>query len=184
MTQTYLQIQKRIEALRKQADKLRTKEVGGVVARIKVAIAHYGLTAEQLGLGKGDAGGQERTPRVARSASPARFADGNGNTWSGRGPRPQWLRSALAAGRSLEEFDVKGGSSDAAAAEAGKIKRRGAPAKAAKASKRVSKKAARRAAQTVRWRDGDNTWSGMGPKPRWFQEALAGGKTLDDLRAG
>src|SRR5690606_8323896 len=135
MTQTYLQIQKRIEALRKQADKLRAKEVGGVVARIKVAIAHYGLTAEQLGLGKGDAGGQERTPRVARSASPARFADGNGNTWSGRGPRPQWLRSALAAGRSLEEFDVKG-SPSAGAAEAGKSKRRSAPAKAARKASR------------------------------------------------
>ncbi|RCW72405.1 H-NS family nucleoid-associated regulatory protein [Pseudorhodoferax soli] len=31
--------------------------------------------------------------------------------------------------------------------------------------------------------DAGNSWSGFGPKPRWLTEALAGGKTLDDLKA-
>ena len=40
MTESYQKIQKQIEALQRQADKLRQKEIEGVVARIKVAIAH------------------------------------------------------------------------------------------------------------------------------------------------
>ncbi len=32
--------------------------------------------------------------------------DGDGNTWVGRGPRPQWLRDALASGRSLGNFAI------------------------------------------------------------------------------
>ncbi|KQP37090.1 H-NS family nucleoid-associated regulatory protein [Pseudorhodoferax sp. Leaf274] len=31
--------------------------------------------------------------------------------------------------------------------------------------------------------DAGNAWSGFGPKPRWFTEALAGGKTPEDLKA-
>ena len=52
MAQTYKQIQKQIEQLQRQAEVLRNSEVKGVVDRIKVAIAHYGLTAAQLGLGQ------------------------------------------------------------------------------------------------------------------------------------
>lgn len=29
------------------------------------------------------------------------------NTWSGRGPRPVWLREALAVGKQLEDFKIK-----------------------------------------------------------------------------
>lgn len=31
--------------------------------------------------------------------------------------------------------------------------------------------------------DAGNSWSGFGPKPRWFTEALASGKTPEDLKA-
>ena len=55
MAQTYLQIQRQIETLQRQAEKLKSQEVDGVVERIKVAIAHYGLTPEQLGFGAGAA---------------------------------------------------------------------------------------------------------------------------------
>ena len=33
-----------------------------------------------------------------------RFRDQDGNTWVGRGPRPRWLRDALAGGKSAEDF--------------------------------------------------------------------------------
>jgi len=47
--------------------------------------------------------------RAARKGSKvaAKFRDADGNTWAGRGKRPVWLREALAAGRTLEEFAVK-----------------------------------------------------------------------------
>ena len=50
MAQTYKQLQKQIEQLQRQADALRNTEVKGVIDRIKVAIAHYALTAAHLGL--------------------------------------------------------------------------------------------------------------------------------------
>lgn len=36
---------------------------------------------------------------------PAKFADEHGNHWSGKGPRPRWLKNALATGKSLADFE-------------------------------------------------------------------------------
>nr|WP_232533076.1 MULTISPECIES: H-NS family nucleoid-associated regulatory protein [Ramlibacter] len=41
-----------IERLKKQAEEVRQREVDEVIARIKVAIAFYGLTEEDLGFRK------------------------------------------------------------------------------------------------------------------------------------
>jgi DNA-binding protein H-NS len=173
MTESYQKIQRQIEALQHQADKLRKKEAEGVVARIKVAIAHYGLTAEQLGLGgtskQGRSGaraesGTESGTGAGLGASP-RFADGKGNTWSGRGPRPRWLREAIDGGGSIDAFRTHPGKADAAAS----------------ARRRPGKK---KVASQVRYRDqAGNAWSGRGPKPRWLKEALAAGQSLDSLAA-
>lgn len=37
-----------------------------------------------------------------------KFSDGKGNSWSGRGRQPVWLRDALAAGASIDSFRVAG----------------------------------------------------------------------------
>jgi len=159
MTQSYKQIQKQIEALQRQADKLLQEEIKGVVGRIKEAIAHYGLTSEQLGFG-GTAARKAQSGKTVGTQS-AKYSDGLGNSWSGRGPRPRWLRDALAAGRSLEEFT--GGSSS--------VKSKGSKAKGPK--KRKSR---------THYRDqAGHVWSAMGPRPRWLTEALAAGKTLEEL---
>src|SRR5690606_7809713 len=106
MTKTYQQLVKQIESLKQQADQVRRKEVQGVVSRIKEAIEAYGLTQDDL-FGKA-AKGRSAAPTVARKASAAggraRFQDESGNSWSGRGPRPQWLKAALANGHSLDDF--------------------------------------------------------------------------------
>lgn len=109
MAQTLAQITKQIEKLQKEADALRHAELKGVVDRIKVAIAHYGLTPDQLGFGKPAVKSAKPAKAVARSGNKAaapRFANDEGQVWSGRGPRPRWLREALAGGRSLEEFST------------------------------------------------------------------------------
>lgn len=164
MTQSYNQIQKKIEALQRQADKLKAKEVHGVVARIKVAISHYGLTPEQLGLGTRSTAAKSGPEKnaSAQSAQSAKYGDGLGNSWSGRGPRPHWLRNAINAGRTLEEF-LTGA---AASASAGGSK----------------KKAGKKRPSKVLYRDGaGHSWSGRGPRPGWLKDALAGGKTLEEL---
>ncbi|WP_454907907.1 H-NS family nucleoid-associated regulatory protein [Variovorax gossypii] len=164
---SYAQIQKQIEALQRQADELRAQEVEGVVARIKEAIAHYGLTAKQLGYGDTPRKVKANARNAGATGAPA-YSDGLGNSWGGRGPRPQWLKAALAAGKSLEDFASQGGS---------------APAKAEKAPKKAKAVPTKKRIATA-YRDGaGNTWSGFGPKPRWLKEALEAGKTLEQLAA-
>jgi DNA-binding protein H-NS len=160
MPQSYKQIQKKIEALQRQAGKLRDSEIQGVISRIKVAIEHYGLTAEHLGFG-GKSGPVKSKQKTRASSQSAKYSDGQGNVWSGRGPRPHWLRGALEAGKTLEAF-----------------------AAGAKPAKAVSgpKKTAKRRPSSLFYRDeAGHTWTGRGPQPRWLKEALAGGKTLEEL---
>ena len=91
---------------------LKQKEVEGVVARIKEAIQTYGLSAADLGLSATRASGRKsrgtdpkKSSKGGSGASP-RFRDESGNTWVGRGPRPQWLRDALASGKQLQDFAI------------------------------------------------------------------------------
>lgn len=61
MKKTYSQMLDEIELLKKQAEEVRRKEVEVVIARIRDAIAFYGLTEEDLGFSK----------KVEKAASPA-----------------------------------------------------------------------------------------------------------------
>lgn len=114
MTKTYVQIQKQIETLQREADKLKRKEVDEVIAKIKEAIRVYGLTAGDLALEgravrRGPAAkkrGRPATKAKTRGPAMVKFRDESGNTWGGRGPRPQWLRDALGAGKALQDFAV------------------------------------------------------------------------------
>jgi DNA-binding protein H-NS len=154
-----------IERLQKEAAAIQSS----VITRIKREIAQYGLTVEQL-FGEGNGSGKENKakPTSRKSARPSgdvKFADANGNTWPGKGKRPKWLREALAAGHSLDEFLLarKGrGSVGAPAAQedAPKPTRKRAPSKRAVAKKavaqakpgKVAAKAKRPAAKTARKR--------------------------------
>jgi DNA-binding protein H-NS len=113
LAKTYAQIQLQIEKLKAQADALQKKETAGVVARIREAISHYGLTSEDL-FGKGSRRQEKAPPKTAsvRRKSKAKgqrvavkFRDGD-NTWTGRGTRPRWLVAKLAEGKTLEDFAV------------------------------------------------------------------------------
>ena len=161
MTKTYQQLVKQIETLKHQADQVRRKEVQGVVSRIKEAISAYGLTAEDL-FGKGAKSrpaAQAKPSNAKAGGARARFQDEAGNTWSGRGPRPQWLKAALESGRARDDF------------AAGKRRATKGAAKPAKKFKVAAK-----------YRDdAGNTWSGRGSRPRWLQAALDSGKTLEEL---
>ena len=165
MTSTYAQIQKKIAMLQSQADSLREKEVAGVIGRIKVAIAHYGLTAQHLGFGA-DAARPGAVSRKKLVAATARYSDDAGNGWSGRGPRPRWLREALAAGKSLDDFRVGA-----------------APRKASRPAKNAARQQ-RRPSSVLYRDDAGHSWTGRGPQPRWLKEALAQGRSLSDLTAG
>lgn len=116
MTKSYAQIVKQIKTLEAEAEKARRTEIDGVITRIREAIQFYNLTAADLGLsGKAKAAGakpagpakRKKRKAAAKSTAAAKYADGQGNTWVGRGKRPQWLRDALAAGKQLSDFAIK-----------------------------------------------------------------------------
>ncbi len=67
-----------------------------VVAGIKTQMAAAGLTLADIGA----------APRVA-AKRPVKYRNEKGETWLGIGQRPRWLRAALAAGKTLDEFKVK-----------------------------------------------------------------------------
>ena len=111
-----------IAALQAQADVLRKKEVAEVIAKVKDAIAHYGLTATDLGLSKA-AGIVGKSPAAVGSkpmkkrrnnaaakpaVKPVKFKDDKGHTWGGIGKRPDWFKAALAAGKTPEDLLAKG----------------------------------------------------------------------------
>lgn len=117
-TTTLADIESQIEKLQRQAAVLRAAEVKGVIGRIKAAIKHYGLTAEQLGFntakrataGRSNGIADKVAPaprkqaKVARPAGVAKYGDGDGKTWTGVGKRPAWFKDAIAAGRTAESM--------------------------------------------------------------------------------
>ena len=115
MTKTYAQIVKQIETLKQDAEKARRKEMDGVIGRIREAIDVYHLTAADLGLGtqpkkaaKTSAPAKRRSAKAtAKAPAVIKFRNDSGGTWGGRGKRPQWLRDALNAGKTLADFAVK-----------------------------------------------------------------------------
>lgn len=186
MAKTYAELNREIESLKVQAEAARQKEKAGVVERIRDAIAVYGLTAEELGFGRpaiktaafnasdSTSSGKVRT---ADKATSIKYLDASGNTWGGRGPKPNWLKAGLAKGRSLESFATDG----SAAAEVPAVEEGPAGARAKPRAKNgpQAKKAFK---SVVKYRDNDgHTWSGRGPKPTWFTSAIESGKTPDQL---
>jgi len=172
MAQTYAQVQKQIETLQKQADKLKSVELAGVISKIQAAIQAYGITPRDL-FGATAAKGAKAFKSKAKLGTKAQYADGSGNEWVGRGPRPKWLRDALTAGKSLAEFAV-GSARAAGGVEVAEVV-------ATKASAR--KTAAKKKANKPKYRDdAGNSWTGIGPQPRWLKDVVAGGKRLEDFR--
>jgi DNA-binding protein H-NS len=89
----------RAEEIMKQANEARQRELVAVVAEIKTKMANYGLTATDLGF----AGSGRK--RQATKPAPA-FRGPHGELWSGKGRQPQWLKAAVDAGASKEQFRI------------------------------------------------------------------------------
>lgn len=113
MARSLSKIKEQIAKLQKEADSIQSS----VIARIKKEIALHDLTVEHLfGSATATSSEKSRQPRAVAPKAPAakkeatgkptKFADDQGNTWGGMGKRPQWIREALEAGRTLEDFLV------------------------------------------------------------------------------
>jgi DNA-binding protein H-NS len=107
--QTLAEIKEHIAQLQKQAEELKTQEVTAVVARIREAIAVYGLTEREL-FGRLGAGAKKtgRAPAGGkRKPGVVRYRDDAGNGWTGHGKRPNWFKDAIASGKTPEDLLVR-----------------------------------------------------------------------------
>lgn len=168
MAKTLIEVRKQIEDLKAMEEELRRAEAQGVISRIREAIAVYGLTRADL-FGASTGKGTSKS-KAASASGQVRFSDDAGNTWSGRGRRPAWLVTALASGKSMEDFSGSGSLT-------GSVKESGGEKSAAKKTSKASKSKV----VAVKYQDGENRWSGRGSQPRWLKDALASGKQLSDF---
>jgi DNA-binding protein H-NS len=89
-------------ALEKQILETQREERSAAITKVKDVMAEYGLTLADIA-GKGTA----PAPRKAAAKVPAKYRDpATGDSWSGRGLQPKWLKAALGKGKTLADFAV------------------------------------------------------------------------------
>jgi DNA-binding protein H-NS len=87
-------------ALERQIEATRRQEKSEAINKVKSLMAEHGLTVADLG-GKASpkaSGGSKVAAKYRNNAT--------GESWSGRGLQPNWLKNALASGRTLQDFAV------------------------------------------------------------------------------
>ena len=89
-------------ALDKQIAETRRAERNEAIAQIKTLMADHGLTAADL---SGRAG-KARKPGGGGKVAAKYRNKATGESWSGRGLQPRWLKAALATGKKLSDFAV------------------------------------------------------------------------------
>lgn len=88
---TYTELVKQLAELDKEIERVRRVERSSVIAAIRAQMRDYGIKPSELV-------GRKR----GRSPAPPRYLNPEtGQTWTGRGPRPQWL-----LGRNSKEFMI------------------------------------------------------------------------------
>lgn len=89
-------------ALEKQIIDAQREEKSGAIAQVKALMAEHGLSLADIGSRAAAAPRRSATGKVAaKYRNPA-----TGDTWSGRGLQPNWLKAAVAEGRALSDFAV------------------------------------------------------------------------------
>ena len=91
----------RAEIEKKIAD-VQRDERNNAVAKVRAMMSEFGLSAA-------DIAGKAPTVRAAASKPTGKVAAkyrnaATGESWTGRGLQPKWLKSALAAGAKIEDF--------------------------------------------------------------------------------
>lgn len=90
------------EALEHEIERTRQKDRSDAIAKVRALMDEYGLTAADLSARRNIKPGGGKGRKVA-----AKYRDvATGDTWSGRGLQPKWLKAALAGGRKLTDFTV------------------------------------------------------------------------------
>ena len=87
-------------ALEQQIAEAQRAERAGAVAKVRALMAEHSLTLADLAV-------KSAAPkRVGAKVAPKYRDAATGDTWSGRGLQPKWLRQALASGKKISDFAI------------------------------------------------------------------------------
>lgn len=99
-------LEKQQAELEKQLEEARKAERADVIAQIRNLMSQHGLTLADLG-GKGAGGKPSKAGAGSgRKVAPKYRNAATGETWTGRGLQPKWVKDALAAGRKLDDMAI------------------------------------------------------------------------------
>ena len=93
------------EAIEQQIEHTKKQERGDAVNKVRALMAEYGLSVSDLGNRSGGAKPKKTKSSGNKVAAKYRNAS-TGESWSGRGLQPRWLKAALASGKKLSDFAV------------------------------------------------------------------------------
>ncbi|MEO8311919.1 MAG: H-NS histone family protein [Caldimonas sp.] len=93
------------EALEKQIEQTKKQERGDAVEKVRALMTEYGLTVADLG-NRAGTGKTKKTKSTGNKVAAKYRNASTGESWSGRGLQPRWLKAALASGRKLGDFAV------------------------------------------------------------------------------
>lgn len=97
-------LEKEQAELEKQIAETLRAERSGVINQIKSLMAEHGITVADLSTGKPGRPAAGTSPAAGRKVA-AKYRDpASGQSWSGRGLQPKWLKAALSGGKKLEDF--------------------------------------------------------------------------------
>jgi DNA-binding protein H-NS len=88
-------------ALEQEIEATQKRERQDAITKVKSLMGEYGLTVSDLSA-KGP-NGKAGATKGAKVAPKYRNA-ATGDTWSGRGLQPKWLKAALASGKKISDF--------------------------------------------------------------------------------
>ena len=90
------------EALDREIESTKKQERADAIRQVRTLMEQYGLTPADLSVRnapKAKGGTGKKVAAKYRNAA-------TGESWSGRGLQPKWLKAALAAGKKLSDFAV------------------------------------------------------------------------------
>ena len=94
------------EALERQIQETTAKEREAAIAKIRELMGENGLSLADLGGRSAGKKSRKQSSATGQKVA-AKYRDkATGDSWSGRGLQPKWLKAALASGKKIEEFAV------------------------------------------------------------------------------
>jgi DNA-binding protein H-NS len=87
-------------AIEQQIAEAQRTERAGAVAQVRALMAEHGLTLADLS-------SKSAVPKRTGAKVAPKYRDAaTGDTWSGRGLQPKWLKQALASGKKISDFAI------------------------------------------------------------------------------